>query len=82
MPREERIEAILAAWYELQNCAESEKAKWRDQRDKLLDEAIAAAGGRSCLQELLEALAPRFDQYRLARRQEHQAKMAGILRRR
>ena len=80
MPREERIEAILAAWYELQNCAPSEKAKWRGQRDKLLDEAIA--GTRSCRQELLEALAPRFNQYRLARRQEHQAKMAGILRQR
>jgi hypothetical protein len=80
VPREERIEAILAAWYELQNCAPSEKAKWRDQRDKLLDEAIA--GTRSCRQELLEALAPRFNQYRLARRQEHQAKMAEILHKR
>ena len=80
MPREERIEAILAAWYELQNCAPSEKAKWRDQRDKLLDEAIA--GTRSCRQELLEALAPRFNQYKLNRHKEHLAKMAGILRQR
>ena len=54
----------------------------RGQRDKLLDEAIAAGGGRSCRQELLEALSPRFNQYQLARRQEHQAKMAGILRQR
>jgi hypothetical protein len=77
VPREERIEAILAAWYELQNCAPSEKAKWRNERDKLIEEAIA--GTRSCRQELLEALAPRFNQYRLARRQEHQAKMAEIL---
>jgi hypothetical protein len=80
VPREERIEAILAAWYELQNCAPSEKAKWRDQRDKLIEEAIA--GTRSCRQELLEALAPRFNQYKLARRQEHQAKMAEILHKR
>jgi hypothetical protein len=79
VPREERIEAILAAWYELQNCAPSEKAKWRNERDKLIEESIA--GTRSCRQELLEALAPRFNQYRLARRLEHQAKMAGILRR-
>ena len=80
MPREERIEAILAAWYELQNCAPSEKAKWRNERDKLIEEAIA--GTRSCRQELLEALAPRFNQYRLAQRQEHQAKMAEILHKR
>jgi hypothetical protein len=78
VPREERIEAVLAAWYELQHCAPSERAKWRNQRDKLLDEATA--GSRSCRQELLEALGPRFHDYKLARRQEHQAKMAGILR--
>ena len=78
MPREERIEVILAAWYELINCAPSEIAKWRDLRNKLLDEAIA--GTRSCRQELLEALGPRFDDYKIARRKEHQAKMAQILR--
>jgi hypothetical protein len=76
--REERIEAILAAWYELQHCAPSERAQWRDQRDKLLDEAIS--GTRSCRQELLEALGPRFKDYKLARRKEHQAKMAQALR--
>ena len=27
MSRNERIEAILAAWYELENCAPAEKAK-------------------------------------------------------
>ncbi len=80
MPREGRIEAILAAWYEWVNCAPSEKANCRDQLNKLLDTAIAAAGSRSCRQELLEALAPRFDEYKLARRKEHQAKMAQILR--
>jgi len=37
--RNERIEAILAAWYELENCAPPEKAKWRDERNKLLDQA-------------------------------------------
>lgn len=78
MAREERIEAILAAWYELQHCAPSERAQWRDQRDKLLDEAIS--GTRSCRQELLEALGPRFKDYKLARRKEHQAKMAQALR--
>ena len=77
MPREERIEAILTAWYELQNCAPSEKAKWRDQRNQLLDRAIA--GTRSCREELLEALGSRFDDYKLARRKEHQAKMAQVL---
>lgn len=78
MPRDERIEAILAAWYELVNCAPSERAGRRDELNKLLDQAIA--GTRSCRQELLEALAPRFDDYKLARRKEHQAKMAQILR--
>jgi hypothetical protein len=78
VPREERIEAILAAWYELQNCAPSETAKWSRQRDALLDAAIA--GTRSCRQELLEALGSRFNDYKLARRKEHQAKMAGLLR--
>ena len=72
-----RIEAILAAWYELQNCAPSEKARWGKQRNDLLDQAVA--GTRSCPQELLEALRPRFDEYKLARRKEHQAKMAQIL---
>ena len=78
MPREERIEAILAAWYDLEECAPSEKAKWRDQRNALLDQAIV--GTRSCRQELLEALGPRFRAYKLARRKEHEAKMAQILR--
>ena len=78
VPRDERIEQILAAWYELQQCAPSEKARRRKLRNELLDQAIA--GTRSCRQELLEALAPRFDEYKLARRKEHQAKMAQILR--
>jgi hypothetical protein len=80
VPREARIEAILAAWYELVNCAPSEKAGWWEQRKKLLDEAITDAGNRSCRHELLEALGPRFHEYQLARRKEHQAKMAQILR--
>ena len=79
MPREERIEAILAAWYELVNCAPSERASRREQRNALLDQAIA--GTRSCRQELLEALGPRFQDFKLARHKEHQAKMAQILRR-
>ena len=78
MPREERIEEILAAWYDLVNCEPSERAKFRDKRNALLDQAIA--GTRSSQQELLEALGPRFKEYRLARRKEHQAKMAQILR--
>lgn len=80
MPREARIEAILAAWYEWVNCAPSERARWRDELNALLDQALANAGQRSCRQELLEALGPRFREYKLARRQEHQAKMAQILR--
>ena len=78
MPREDRIEAILAAWYELVNCAPSERASRREQRNALLDQAIA--GTRSCRQELLEALGPRFQDFKLARHKEHQAKMAQILR--
>lgn len=77
MPREEQIEAILAAWFELRHCAASEKAKWRGQRDALIDRAIH--GTRSCPQELLEALGPRFHEYQLARHKEHQQKMAQIL---
>jgi len=79
VPRNEQIEAILAAWYELENCAPPEKAKWRDERNNLLDRAIA--GTRSCRQELLEALRPRFDDFKIARRKEHQVKMAQLLRR-
>ena len=79
MPRDEQIEAILAAWYELENCAPPEKARWRDERNKLLDQAIA--GTRSCRQELLEALRPRFDDFKIARRKEDQVKMAQLLRR-
>jgi hypothetical protein len=78
VPREERIEAILAAWYELINCAPSERARCRNLRNALLDQAIA--GTRSCRQELLEALGPRLEDFKLARRKEHQAKMAQILR--
>ena len=78
MPRSERTEAILAAWHELMHCTPSERAGCWNQLNKLLDQAIA--GTRSCRQELLEALAPRFDEYKLARRKEHQAKMAQILR--
>jgi hypothetical protein len=80
VPRDEQIEAILAAWYELEQCAPWEKARWRDQRNALLDQAIAGARSGSCCQELLEALGPRFHAYKLARRKEHQAKMAQILR--
>ena len=78
MPRDERIEGILLAWYELEQCASWEKAKWRDQRNALLDKELA--GTKSCRQELLEALGPRFHEFKLARRKEHQAKMAQILR--
>jgi hypothetical protein len=78
VPREERIEAILAAWYELENCAPSERAVYRDLRNALLDQAIA--GTRSGRLELLEALGPRFQDFKLARRKEHQAKLARLLR--
>jgi hypothetical protein len=78
VPREDRIEAILAAWYELVNCAPSERASRREQRNALPDQAIA--GTRSCRQELLEALGPRFKDFKLARHKEHQAKMARLLR--
>ncbi len=54
MPRDERIEEILAAWYETEECEPQEIAKWRDQRNNLVDQVIA--GTRSCRQELLEAL--------------------------
>ena len=67
VPREERIEAILAALYELVTCAPSERARCREQRNALLDQAIA--GTRSCRQELLEALGPRFQEFKLVRRQ-------------
>jgi hypothetical protein len=46
----------------------------------LLDEAVA--GTRSCRQELLEALGPRFQQFKLARLKEHQARMDETLRKR
>lgn len=78
MPRDERIEAILAAWYELEECAPHEKAGWRDRRNALLDEAIAGTG--SCRQEVVQALGSRFQAYQLARRKEHREKMAQILR--
>jgi hypothetical protein len=78
VPREEKIEAILGAWYELVTCAPNERASRRDKRNALLDQAIA--GTRSCREELLEALGPRFRDFKLARRKEHQAKMARILR--
>jgi hypothetical protein len=78
VPREERIEAILAAWYELVTCAPNDRASRRDDRNFLLDQAIA--GTRSCREELLEALGPRFREFKLARRKEHQAKMARLLR--
>ena len=48
-----------------------------DHGNTLLDQAIA--GSRSCRQELLEALGPRFQDFKLARRKEHQAKMAQLL---
>jgi hypothetical protein len=78
VPREERIEAILAAWYDLITCAPSEKAARRNSLNALLDEVIV--GTRSCRQELHEALGPRFQDYKIARRKEHQARMARILR--
>ncbi|MGA2658834.1 MAG: hypothetical protein ABSH34_15130 [Verrucomicrobiota bacterium] len=78
MPRDERIEAILAAWHEMEECAPPEKAKRRDERNKLIEEVTATT--RSSRQELLEALGSRFVAYRVACRKEHQAKMARILR--
>jgi len=79
--RDEHIEAILAAWYELQECAPADRAGWLARRNSLLDQAIAASPSRSLSRrELIEALAPRFNAYKLARRQEHQAKMADKLR--
>lgn len=77
MPRNEPMEAILAAWDALEECAPPEKAACRNRRNALLDQAIA--GTRSCRQELLEALGPRFRDYQVARRKEHQEKMAQIL---
>jgi len=62
----------------MEECSPAEKAKWRDQRNKLIERATAST--RSCRQELLEALGPRFVAYRVARRRQHQAKMAQMLR--
>lgn len=78
MGRDEKIEAILAARYEFQECAPSGKARMRAELFKLVDEAIA---GKSVSRyEFLESLRPRYNDYRLARRREHQAKMAANLR--
>jgi hypothetical protein len=69
---------VLEAWYEWVNCEESARAAHRDALYRLLDEAIADT---TCSrQELLEALGPRFRDYSLARRKEHQARMDQALR--
>jgi hypothetical protein len=62
----------------MEECEPREKARWRDRRNKLVEQVTA--GTHSCRQELLEALGRRFVDYRVARRKEHQAKMAQILR--
>jgi len=41
VPREERIDAILAAWYELVTCAPNERASRRDKRNALRVEVVA-----------------------------------------
>jgi hypothetical protein len=54
--RDERIEAILAARYELEQCAPSERAQRHAELNRLLDEAIA--GTSVSRLALLEALHP------------------------
>jgi hypothetical protein len=65
MSRNPQIEAIHEARYDLESCAAGRTAEARLKLDRLLEQAIVAAGAKVTPRELLDAL---YDDYREFRR--------------
>ena len=71
MPRDERIEKILAAWYEFKTAGDPHKAAALAVLNRLLDEH--RSNTLLSRTDLLQALRPRFDEFfRVKLREENQ----------
>jgi hypothetical protein len=61
VPRNEKVEKILAAWFDLTTAADTHKASALTVLNRLLDKARTDSNlSRS---DLLQALRPRFDEF-------------------
>lgn len=71
MPRDERIEKVLAAWYEFKTAGDPHKAAALAALNRLLDEQ--RGGTNLSRSDLLQALRSRFDAfYKVKLREENQ----------
>ena len=65
MGRNPEIDKILLAWWELDNCAPPERAKSESALHQLLDAVIVKSHEPLIRQQILNALWPRYKEYRV-----------------
>lgn len=71
MPRDERVERILAAWYEFKTAGDPHKSAALASLNRELDEC--RHGTNLSRTDLLQALRPRFEEfYKVKLREENQ----------
>ncbi len=79
MSRHPGVEAILQAWYELENCAAHEKTERLRKFHGLLDESIAKADIQGVSRnELKELLGDSYRDFKRAKRREERAKLSRL----
>ena len=74
MPRNKKIEDILEAWYRLDHCPHSERAKAKTALDSLLDAAI---GNQAFTRhEILDSLHGHYVEFRKSRAANEKLRIA------
>ena len=79
MSRHPEVEAILQAWYELENCAGHEKTQRLRKFHELLDGSIAAADIKGVSRnELKELSGDSYREFKRAKRREERSRLSRL----
>lgn len=76
MSRHAELERILQAWFDLESCPASEKARFRRSFHNLLD--AARASSNVSRQEMIMTLAGRYREFRAAKEKEIKARLSRL----
>ncbi len=79
MARSPELEAILQAWFDLENCAPEEQFKHKQRFDQLIDAAMARAGkGNISKRELMMALRDHYRDFSKAKHLELRQRLSRL----
>ena len=74
MPRNEKIEEILKAWWEFDHCEHNQKAQFLETLNQLLDEVIVESN--LTRDQVLDFLWGQYSDYKNSKRREEQLRIA------